>query len=111
MRAPLLLPAPLTGSSLVACAVPAPQPGPETTASAATAIIVLERTTGPGEAVRGDAVIARFVRVRQGAVDDPALRIAGVAEDIPLGCFAPNDNAPALQGRAVELLDVGQVAL
>jgi hypothetical protein len=113
MRVPLLLLGAVTGSSLVACAVPTPEPGPETASSSATAIIVVERTVGPGDAIRGDAVIARFVRVTQGAVDDPALRIAGVAEDIPLPgtCLAPTDSAPAIQGRAVELLDVGQVTL
>lgn len=112
MRVPLLLIGALSGSSLIACAVPAPEPGPETTSSTASAIVVVERTAGPGEAVRGDAVIARFVRVRQGAVDDPALRLAGVATDIPMpgACFAPTDNAPVIQGR-LELLDVGQVVL
>jgi hypothetical protein len=78
---------------------------------------VVERTAGPGDAIRGDAVIARFVRVRQGAVDDPALRMAGVAEDIPLtpSCFVPTDSgelgAAIQQGRSVELLDVGPVLI
>jgi hypothetical protein len=116
MRVPLLLIGALTSSSLVAC-VGAPESAGdgrvEGTSSTATAIVVVERTAGPGDAVRGDAVTARFVRVRQGAVDDPALRMAGVAEDIPVPgtCFAPSDNTPAIQGRSVELLDVGQVIL
>lgn len=113
MRVPLLLLlGALSGSSLLACAVPSPEPA-ETTSSNATAVIVVERTAGPGDAVRGDAVIARFVRVRQGAVDDPALRMAGVAADIPVAgsCVSPSDNAPVIQGRAVELLDVGPVTL
>lgn len=111
MRASLYLIG-ISGAGVIACAVPAPEPT-EATSSAATAIIVVERTAGPGEAVRGDAVIARFVRVKHGTVDDPALRIAGVAEDVPPAgsCVSPADNALMIQGRAVELLDVGQVTL
>lgn len=116
MRGPLFLVA-LCSSGLIACAVPGPESdrdpnGPTT--STATAVIAVERTAGPGEAVRGDAVIARFVRVNQGTVDDAALRIAGVAADLPAAgnCFVPSDSPPAYsQGRAVELLDVGQVTL
>ncbi|MBX3206128.1 MAG: hypothetical protein KF764_13745 [Labilithrix sp.] len=114
MRAPLLLIGAASSSALVACVGAAPDPvGSDPTSSTATAIVVVERTAGPGDAVRGDAVIARFIRVRQGAVDDPALRIAGVAEDIPApgACFAPSESTPIIQGRAVELLDVGQVVL
>ena len=115
MRVPLLLLGAVSSSALVACVGAAPEPvGSDPTSSTATAIVVVERTVGPGDAVRGDAIIARFVRVRQGAVDDPALRIAGVAEDIPLPgtCFAPSDSTSVIQaGRSVELLDVGQVVL
>jgi hypothetical protein len=121
MRGPLFLVA-LCSSGLIACAVPGPESGSDPStgkeASSATAIIVVERTAGPGDAVRGDAVIARFVRVSQGAVDEPALRMAGVTADLPApsamgaNCFVPNDNPPAYShGRAVELLDVGQVTL
>ena len=100
-------------SAAAACAVPAPEPGPETSTSAATAVVIVERSTGPGDSVRGDAVVARFVRVRQGAVDDPALRISGVAVDLPAvgACLVPSDATPAMQGRAVELLDVGQITV
>jgi hypothetical protein len=104
----------LAGPTFVACADPASEPaGQDPTSNTATAVIALERTAGAGDAPRSDAVVARFVRVRQGAVDDPALRIAGVAEDIPaLGaCAAPTESPTALQGRSVELLDVGQVML
>ncbi len=116
MRAPLLLIAAVWSSSLVACVGGGSEPSIDSgteTSSTATAIVALERTSGPGDAVRGDAVTARFVRVRQGAVDDPALRMAGVAEDIPApgACFAPSDTTPVIQGRGVELLDVGQVVL
>lgn len=117
MRPPLLLIAAVSSSSLVACVGAGGEPGTdsgtETTSSTATAIVAVERTSGPGDAVRGDAVIARFVRVKQGSVDDPALRMAGVAEDIPVpgACFAPSETTPVIQGRGVELLDVGQVVL
>lgn len=114
MRVPLLLIGAAASSALVACVGAAPEPvGNDPTSSTATAIVVVERTVGPGDAVRGDAVIARFVRVRQGAVDDPALRIAGVAEDIPAPgtCAAPSESDGLIQGRGVELLDVGQVVL
>ncbi|MCW5832752.1 MAG: hypothetical protein KIS78_10110 [Labilithrix sp.] len=114
MRASLLLIGAASSSTLVACVGAAPEPvGSDPTSATATAIVVVERTVGPGDAVRGDAVIARFVRVRQGAVDDPALRIAGVAEDIPAPgtCSAPSEGDAVIQGRGVELLDVGQVVL
>lgn len=102
------------GSTLVACFNGQPEAGPEAASTNATAIVSVERTAGPGEAVKPDAVSARFIRVRQGSVDDPALRIAGVAEDLPaLGtCAVPTANPTAgIQGRSVELLDVGDVTL
>lgn len=119
MRGALFLVCLSTSSSLIACAVAAPEPGsdPAVTESTATAMIVVERTSGPNDAVRGDAVVARFVRVSQGTVDDPALRIAGVAPELPAAgaCFIPTDGSIALatssSGRDVELLDVGQVTL
>jgi len=117
MRAPLLLIAAVSSSSLVACVGAAPESGTdsgaETTSSTATAIVAVERTSGPGDAVRGDAVIARFVRAKQGSVDDPALRMAGVVEDIPVpgACFAPSETTPVIEGRNVELLDVGQLVV
>lgn len=113
MRSLLLVTSALAGSSLAACAVPEPEPEPEPSSGPATAVVVIERTAGPGDAIRGDAVVARFVRVKQGTVDDPALRIAGAALDVPDPgtCFAPGDNGPLVQGRSVELLDVGQVVM
>jgi len=109
MRVPLLL---IASATAAACAVPAPEPVPDAS-TAATAIVVLERSSGPGDAVRSDAVGARFVRVRQGSVDDLALRLSGVAEDLPpLGtCIVPSEASAPIQGRNVELLDVGQVTL
>ncbi|MDB4944066.1 MAG: hypothetical protein JWP97_3600 [Labilithrix sp.] len=87
----------------------------EATSQAATAVVVIERTTGPGEAARADSVIARFVRVRQGAVDEQALRIAGASllEDLPaVGTCSTHaaDDAPTLP-RSVELLDVGALTV
>lgn len=114
MRAALLLIGTLASLSLVACAGAASDPvGTDPTSSTATAIVVVERTAGPGDTVRGDAITARFVRVRQGLVDDSALRMAGVAEDLPVpgNCFTPSDTTPAIQNRSVELLDVGQVVV
>jgi hypothetical protein len=129
MRSSLLLVG-AAGLAAMGCSATAvDQPDAEPTSSTATAIVVVERTMGPGDTVRGDAVVARFVRVRQGAVDDPALRIAGIAQDIPtLGtCATTNDTALAAttsfeaprssrEGsrdgmREVELLDVGTVTV
>jgi hypothetical protein len=112
MRVSLLLISSATAAGAIACAVPTPDPGPDAS-TAATAIVVLERSSGPGDTVRSDSVGARFVRVRQGSVDDPALRLSGVAEDLPvLGtCVVPSEASAPVQGRNVELLDVGQVTL
>lgn len=114
-RPPLFLGALLASSVLAACAAAAPDPGPDDAGStAATAIVAVERTVGPGDTVRGDTVLARFVRVRQGAVDDAALRVVGIAADVPApgACAAPTESASAsLAGRGVELLDVGQVTV
>jgi hypothetical protein len=113
MRSPLVLTSALASLATfagVGCVAPPDErPDAEATATTATALVVVERTTGPGEAVRGDAVIARFVRVRQGIVDDQALRIAGAAWDLPaLGtCSTAHEAQPALQPRSVDLLDVG----
>jgi len=85
----------------------------ETTSSTATAVVVVEHTTGPGEAVRADAVTARFVRVHQGAVDDQALRIAGAAWELPAvgTCSSTHETQAALQPRSVDLLDVGVLTM
>lgn len=100
-------------SMLVGCAVGNPDaPDAEAqTSSTATAIVVVERTVGlAGESTRGDAIVARFVRARQGAVDDPALRTAGV-QDVPAAgtCVTSFGDSPAHAARAVDLLDVGTV--
>jgi len=112
MRSHLLLTGALASLTAVGCvAPPDDRPDAEAAATTATAVVVVERTTGPGDAIRGDAVIARFVRVRQGAVDEQALRIAGAAWELPAPgtCVAAAQDAaqPALQPRSVDLLDVG----
>lgn len=92
-------------------------PDAEAAASSATAMVLVERTSGPGDTLRGDAVIARFVRVRQGSVDNQVLRIAGANSDLPpVGtCTSvPSlrvDPGQASQPRNIELLDVGALAL
>lgn len=96
---------------LAGCAVSAPEPA-ETTSSTATAVVVVERTFGPGDAVRADSIVARFVRVQRGLVDDQALRVAGVALDTPaLGTCTTAIEAPSGASRSVELLDVGVLTL
>jgi hypothetical protein len=117
MRSSLLGVGALSVTGLVGCGLPssADTADAEAASQNATAIVVVERSVGPGEATRGDAVVARFLRVRQGAVDDPALRIAGVP-DVPSaakGCWVPSGEAPyaRLAGRQVDLLDVGTVTL
>ena len=112
MRPHLALTGALASLTAVGCvAPPDDRPDAEAASTTATAVVVVERTTGPGDAIRGDAVIARFVRVRQGAVDEQALRIAGAAWDLPAPgmCVAAAQDAalPALQPRSVDLLDVG----
>lgn len=116
MRSHLLLTGALASFTAIGCvAPPDDRPDAEATSSTATAVVVVERTMGPGDAVRGDAVIARFVRVRQGSVDEQALRIAGASafdRDLPAVGTCSTDGAggdtqPALQPRSVDLLDVG----
>jgi hypothetical protein len=116
MRSHLLLTGALASLTAIGCvAPPDDRPDAEAISSTATAVVVVERTVGPGDAVRGDAVIARFVRVRQGSVDEQALRIAGASgfdRDLPAvgTCSSAGFGAetqPALQPRSVDLLDVG----
>lgn len=73
----------------------------QTTSTSASAIIVVER--GPG----GDAIVARFVRAKQGTVDDQALRTAGV-QDLPaIGTCTTSFDGPSTTAKGVDLLDVG----
>jgi hypothetical protein len=114
MRSSLLTVGALSVTGLVGCGLPqgTDAPDAEATSQTATAIVVVERSSGPGEAIRGDAVVARFVKVRQGAVDDSMLRLAGVAQDLPQvgSCTATFERpASSAAGRQVDLLDVGAV--
>ena len=80
----------------------------------AMAIVVVERTNGPGDSTRAEAV-ARFVQMRAGAVDDQALRMVGAVVDFPaLGECAPmraNQTGYDSPARAVKLADVGSVTV
>ncbi|MBX3227978.1 MAG: hypothetical protein KIT84_27865 [Labilithrix sp.] len=116
MRLHLALVGALAAPSLVGCAVSAPpDPGPETTSPSstpATAVVEVDRTTGPGESARTDAVVARVVRVKQGAVDESALRIAGIPDELPAGgCIVPSEASALNPGQSVELLNVGPVSM
>jgi hypothetical protein len=89
--------------ALVGCTVGnSDLPDAEAQAStSASAIIVVER--GPG----GDAIVARFVRAKQGTVDDQALRTAGV-QDLPaIGTCITSFDGPSTTAKGVDLLDVG----
>jgi hypothetical protein len=93
---------------LAGCSANADLPDAEAvSATSASAIVVVER--GPS----GDAIVARFVRARQGMVDDVALRTAGV-QDLPaLGTCVTSFEGPLgaapSAARPVDLLDVGAV--
>lgn len=119
---------PITGSLVIGlaamgCSVSTVSPsadGPDAEISAqATGVVVVERVVAESsresspDHAHADTVVARFVRVRQGIVDAPALRIAGVAQDLPpVGtCAADSDEALVQKPRAVDLLDVGPVSL
>lgn len=111
MRLSLALVGILAAPSLVACAA-SPDPSPDPTSpTTATAVVEVERSTGPGDSTRNDAVAARVVRVKQGSVDESALSIAGVGAEVPAPgtCIVPSE--ASIQGRSVELLDVGQVSM
>lgn len=88
-------------------------PDAEAASSTAAAVVVVSRTAGPGETLRDDAIVARFLRVRQGApLDEAALRIAGVAQDLPpLGqCSSTGEERAARQPREIDLVDVGPLS-
>ncbi len=100
---------------LVGCSAPVAASSETADAEAtspAAAIVVVERTSGPGEGTRAEA-IARFVQMRSGVVDEQALRMIGAAVEFPaLGACAQVGrglgDAPA---RAVKLADVGGISL
>lgn len=109
----LLFPGAVATFAAVGCAVPPNDaPDAEVSSQSATALVLVERSAGPGEASR-ESLVARFVRARQGTMDDPALRIAGVVQELPaIGtCSTTVDPDGALQARAIDLLDVGALAV
>lgn len=118
-----LLACPFALATLSGCAAGAPDGAGRDAAEGATsaAVVVIERTVSADETVRG-SIVARFLRMRNGAVDDDALRMVGATLDLPAeGTCAPQlggsdpgatiaSSEPAIP-RAVELLDVGAVAI
>jgi hypothetical protein len=110
----------------VGCSAPvgaATSPGtaeasPEAVSASSSAVVLIERTVSSGESARAEAV-ARFLRMRSGAVDDDALRMVGAAIDFPTvgacaplsAAKAPEDSAARVEPRAVELVDVGFVSV
>jgi hypothetical protein len=79
-----------------------------------TAVVLIERIVSGGDSARAEAV-ARFVRMRSGAVDDEALRMVGAAIDFPaMDACAPLSSARAPENsspRSVELVDVGTISV
>jgi hypothetical protein len=102
------------GAAAFGCASPvAGADGLDAEAAApATAVVVVERTSGPADGTRAEAV-ARFVQMRSGAVDEQALRLVGAVIDFPpLGaCATPGAGRSNGAARAVRLADVGTVTL
>ena len=97
------------------CSAPvsaSPEAADAEASSPAAAIVVVERTSGPGDGTRAEA-IARFVQMRSGTVDDQALRIVGAAVDFPAlnACSTLGRGWADAPARAVKLADVGSVTL
>jgi hypothetical protein len=132
---------PLAAATLFGCATNVSIGGdgtsgePEASASsAATAVIVIERTAAAGSETTRTEAVARFVRMRAGAVDDDALRLIGATVDFPamgtcatgLGAMRGSSTAVASasgngangaaapsppRARAMALLDVGAITV
>ena len=111
-----LLPLSLVALAAVGCGSQVGPPEEATPSTSAAAVIVVTRPAGPGDA----SIVARFVRTRQGApLDDAALRLASVANDLPSvgtcrttgGREADDGKKSALQGREIDLLDVGPMSV
>lgn len=110
MRSSLLL----LGSLLATgCAVTPTNdtPDADATSQSATALVLVERSNGPGDVAR-EAVVARFVRARLGVLDEQALRIAGLVLDLPQPgtCTTTDDSVPVASPRSLELLGVGALS-
>jgi hypothetical protein len=86
--------------------------------AATTAVVVVERTTGAGDAAGGEAS-ARFVRMRVRAAGEDALRAVGANVDLPArGSCVSLSSIPSygVAGATepppvVELVDVGAIAM
>jgi len=113
---PVPLALPLLCAASVGCSASLASPAdPDAEVSASSAAVVLvERTVSADDSARAEAV-ARFVRMRSGAVDDDALRMVGATIEFPaLGTCAslataqPRESGPA---RALQLVDVGTIGL
>jgi hypothetical protein len=104
------------GAVSMACSAPVGAAAGEgvTESPSSTAVVLIERTVASGESTRAEAV-ARFLRMRSGPVDDEALRMVGATVDFPaVGACSVLSKAkdPAIAAaRAVELVDVGSVAI
>lgn len=122
MRSPLVILGAAASFAAVGCGFSAAPDAPdaEAASTSTSALIVVERTAGPGDAVRGDGVVARFVRVR-GAIDDKdkdaALHLAGGALDLPpIGSCAASSERDLARvatptSRTIDLLDVGTLTV
>src|SRR5262245_37485759 len=114
MRTTLLPLGSATLLALVGCSVQAggADSADAEASSPATAVVVVERTAGPGDAARAEA-IARFIQMRAGAIDEQALRMVGAAVEFPaLGaCSAIGRSWTDSPARAVKLANVGAVSL
>lgn len=109
MRAPLSL---FGAALLMGCSatVGASSDVDADTTGPVTAVVVVERVQ-QGDASRVSA-IARFVRVRGGAVDERALQTVGAATEIPaVGACLILGEGDETAIRGVELQDVGAVTL
>lgn len=93
-------------------------PDADTGSQTATALVVVERASGPGDALR-EAVVARFVRSRSGALDETTLRAVGLVQDLPApgvcaalpGTLEGSSSTVLPVGRTLDLLDVGPLAV
>jgi hypothetical protein len=110
---------PLVCAAAVGCSAPVYSTGEgpmeaSIAESASTAVVLVERIAAGGESTRAEAV-ARFVRMRSGAVDSEALRMIGAAIDFPaLGACALSSDAKGSEttaARALELVDVGTISV
>jgi hypothetical protein len=84
------------------------------------AVVLIERTAPSSEGARAEHVeiVARFLRMRSGPVDDDALRMVGANVDFPAvgECSTVNKASNGREpesgsARAVELVDMGTVAI